>query len=181
VSNTPIAKSLLQASPTAVPLTPRNAKTTTSSAAEIQALPVLKLSLPFLVLRTSIHAVSSVTPTMIALRSRTRIPPAPCGDISMGLSEPLHRIRSSGFALSLPAPTSRFVETYLEVSSLLLLRSKGQSHSCKTYQISDIVCTLHKTLSPITIRLFIVIYALVAISMFSFKLYVLNECRRAQS
>lgn len=99
MSNTPIAKSLLQASLTAAPPTPRNAKITTLSAAETQALPVLKLSLTFLVLRTSIHAVSSVTLTMIALLSHTRIPPAPCGDISMGLSQPLHRIRSSGFAL----------------------------------------------------------------------------------
>ena len=124
MSNTPIAKSLLQVSPTAAPPTPRNAKITTSSAAEIQALPVLKLSLPFLVLQTSINAVSSVTLTMIALLSHTRIPPAPCGGISTDLSQPLHRTRLSEFVLSLLAQTSRFVETHSQVLSLLLLTSK---------------------------------------------------------
>jgi hypothetical protein len=99
VSNTPIARSLLQASPTAAHPTPRNAKITTSCAAETQVLPVLKLSTPSLVLRASTCAVNSVTLTTIALLSHTRIPPARCGGISTDLSQLRHLIRSSGFAL----------------------------------------------------------------------------------
>ena len=118
MSNTLIAKSLPQASPTAAQPTRHNARTTTSSAAGIQELPVLKLSLPFLVLQTSMCAVSSVMRITIALLSPTRLPPVPCGGHSTGSSQPRRRTRSSGSALLLLVLLHQSVGMNLKVSSL---------------------------------------------------------------